>query len=260
MTFNLVLLRHGESTWNLENRFTGWTDVGLSPRGVEEAREAGRLLKAEGCAFEVTQTSVLTRAILTLQIALEELDLVWLPVERTWRLNERHYGALQGLNKKETAEKYGEAQVFEWRRSYATRPPALQDDDPRHSRHDVRYGQLAADVIPACESLKDVVARVLPYWHDRIVPLVKDGKRVLVAAHGNSLRALVKHLDGISDEEIPQLNIPTGIPLAYELDRDARPVAHRYLGDPEVAAKAAQVVARQAGGAGSGKSSNEPGM
>jgi 2,3-bisphosphoglycerate-dependent phosphoglycerate mutase len=250
MTFNLVLLRHGESTWNLENRFTGWTDVGLSPRGVEEARAAGRLLKAEGCEFDATQTSVLTRAILTLQITLEELDRVWLPVERSWRWNERHYGELQGLNKKEMTQKYGEAQVFEWRRSYATPPPPLQSDDPRHPRHDPRYALLAADLLPACESLKDVVARVLPHWHDRIVPLLKDGKRVLVAAHGNSLRALVKHLDKISDEEIPQLNIPTGIPLAYELDKDARPVSHRYLGDPEAAAKAAEAVARQAGGSG----------
>ena len=250
MTFNLVLLRHGESTWNLENRFTGWTDVGLSPRGVEEARAAGRLLKAERFEFDVTQTSLLTRAILTLQIALEELDRLWLPVERSWRLNERHYGALQGLNKKETAERYGEARVFEWRRSYATMPPPLSDDDPRHSRLDPRYALLASDLVPASESLKDVVARVLPYWYDRMVPLLKDGKRVLVAAHGNSLRALVKHLDRIPDEEIPQLNIPTGIPLAYELGPDLKPVTRRYLGDPEAAAKAAQAVARQAGGTG----------
>ena len=249
MAFNLVLLRHGESTWNLENRFTGWTDVGLTARGEEEARAAGRLLQAEGLEFDATQTSLLTRAILTLQIALEELDRVWLPVERTWRLNERHYGALQGLNKKETTEKYGEARVFEWRRSYATPPPPLPSDDPRHSRRDPRYASLAPDLIPACESLKDVVARVLPHWYDRIVPLIKDGKRVLVGAHGNSLRALVKHLDRVSDEDIPALNIPTGIPLAYELDRDARPVQRRYLGDPAAAAKAAEAVARQAGGA-----------
>ena len=249
MSFNLVLLRHGESTWNLENRFTGWTDVGLTPRGVAEAREAGRLLAAEGCDFDRTHTSVLARAILTLQIALEPLDRLWLPVERTWRLNERHYGALQGLNKKETAEKYGQKQVFEWRRSYATPPPPLPSDDPRHAIRDPRYAHLTADVIPGSESLKDVVARVLPHWHDRIAPQIKDGRRVLVAAHGNSLRALVKHLDGISDSEIPELNIPTGIPLAYELDRNAKPVSHRYLGDPEAAAKAAEAVARQAGGA-----------
>jgi 2,3-bisphosphoglycerate-dependent phosphoglycerate mutase len=252
MTFNLVLLRHGESTWNLENRFTGWTDVGLTARGVEEAQAAGRLLRADGCDFDVTHTSLLTRAILTLQLALEPLDRLWLPVERTWRLNERHYGALQGLNKRETAEKYGEDQVFQWRRSYATPPPPLSADDPRQSSRDPRYAHLAPDLIPASESLKDVVARVLPHWHDRIVPLIKDGKRVLVAAHGNSMRALVKHLDGISDEEIPQLNIPTGIPLAYELDRAARPVSHCYLGDPEAAAKAAEAVARQAGGTGPG--------
>jgi 2,3-bisphosphoglycerate-dependent phosphoglycerate mutase len=252
LTFNLILLRHGESTWNLENRFTGWTDVGLTPRGVEEAREAGRLLKAEGCELDLTHTSVLTRAILTLQIALEELDRLWLPVERSWRLNERHYGALQGLNKKEMTEKYGEKQVFEWRRSYATPPPPLEPDDPRHPRFDKRYARIPANLLPASESLKDVVARVLPYWHERIVPSLREGARVLVAAHGNSLRALVKHLDGISDEEIPQLNIPTGIPLAYELDRAARPVGHRYLGDPEAAAKAAEAVARQAGGTGPG--------
>jgi 2,3-bisphosphoglycerate-dependent phosphoglycerate mutase len=252
MAFNLVLLRHGESTWNLENRFTGWTDVGLTARGVEEAQAAGRLLKAEGCDFDVTHTSLLTRAILTLQLALEPLDRLWLPVERTWRLNERHYGALQGLNKREMTDKYGEKQVFEWRRGYATRPPPLEAGDPRHAGRDPRYAHMAPDLIPSAESLKDVVARVLPHWHDWIVPLIRDGKRVLVAAHGNSMRALVKHLDDISDEEIPQLNIPTGIPLAYELDRAARPVGHRYLGDPEAAAKAAEAVARQAGGTGPG--------
>jgi len=246
MSFNLVLLRHGESTWNLENRFTGWTDVGLTPRGVEEARAAGRLLRQEGLDFDATCTSVLTRAILTLQIALEEFDRLWLPVERSWRLNERHYGALQGLNKKEMSEKYGEKQVFEWRRSYATPPPPLSPEDPRHARHDPRYASLAPDLVPASESLKDVVGRVLPYWHDRIAPLLMDGKRVLIAAHGNSLRALVKHLDGIPDEEIPQVNIPTGIPLAYEIDRHARPVSHGYLGDPEAAARAAEAVAKQA--------------
>ena len=242
----LVLVRHGESTWNLENRFTGWTDVPLSLRGVEEARAAGRLLHDEGFRFDVTFSSVLKRAIQTLQIALEEMDAVWLPVERSWRLNERHYGALQGLNKKETQEKYGEKQLFAWRRGYAVMPPALADDDPRHPRFDSRYAGLPPEILPATESLQIVVGRFLPYWYDRIVPRLARGENVLVAAHGNSLRALVKHLDGISDEEIPELNIPTGIPLVYELDDRLRRVSSRYLGDPEAARKAALKVAKQA--------------
>jgi 2,3-bisphosphoglycerate-dependent phosphoglycerate mutase len=244
----LVLLRHGESTWNLENRFTGWHDVGLSPKGVEEAHAAGRLLKSESFKFDVTFSSVLTRAILTLQIALEEMDAVWLPVERSWRLNERHYGALQGLNKKETAAKYGDEQLFKWRRAYAITPPALDRDDPRHPRFDARYAKLAPELLPATESLEIVVQRFLPFWHDRIVPRLREGQEVLVAAHGNSLRALVKHLDGISDADIPALNIPTGIPLVYELDADLKPISSRYLGDPEAAKKAAEAVAKQAKG------------
>jgi 2,3-bisphosphoglycerate-dependent phosphoglycerate mutase len=241
-------VRHGESTWNLENRFTGWIDVPLSPRGVAEAHAAGRLLKEEGFRFDITFSSVLTRAILTLQIALEELDALWLPVERSWRLNERHYGALQGLNKREMQEKYGEEQVFAWRRGYAVTPPPLAADDPRHPRFDPRYAGMPPEVLPATESLKIVVERVLPYWYDRLVPRLARGEQVLVAAHGNSLRALVKHLDGISDEEIPGLNIPTGIPLVYELDEQFRRVSSRYLGDPEAAKKAAEAVAQQASG------------
>ncbi len=213
MSITLVLLRHGESEWNLENRFTGWTDVGLSEAGVTEARNAGRLLKAEGLGFDVAVTSVLRRAILTLNLALEEMGLDWIPVLKHWRLNERHYGALQGLNKAETAREHGEEQVQVWRRSYDVPPPRLEPSDSRHPGHDPRYADLAPDVLPASESLVDVVVRMLPYWHDVIVPLVKQGRRVLVSAHGNSLRALVKHLDGISDAEIPSLNIPTGIPL-----------------------------------------------
>ncbi|MFQ5948648.1 MAG: 2,3-diphosphoglycerate-dependent phosphoglycerate mutase [Acidimicrobiia bacterium] len=246
MPIKLVLLRHGESTWNLENRFTGWIDVGLSERGIEEAREAARLLMEGGYGFDVTFTSVLKRAIQTLNIVLEKMDLLWLPVHRHWRLNERHYGALQGLNKSETADKHGSAQVHIWRRSYDVPPPALEHDDARHARHDPRYADLAPDLIPATESLKDVVHRMLPYWHDAIVPKLRAGRRVLISAHGNSMRALVKHLDQISDEEIPGLNIPTGIPLVYELDDDLRPLDSYYLGDPEVAAQAAQAVAHEA--------------
>ena len=245
MAITLVLLRHGESEWNLENRFTGWTDVGLSAAGVEEARTAGRLLRTEGLVFDVAVTSVLKRAVATLDLALEELDLQWIPVVKHWRLNERHYGALQGLNKAETAGQHGEAQVHVWRRSYDVRPPPLDVGDDRHPVHDPRYAHLAPDVLPACESLADVVARMLPYWHDVIVPFMKEGRRVLVSAHGNSLRALVKHLDGITDEEIPSLNIPTGIPLVYELDDEMRPIVSRYLGDPEAAAAAARRVADQ---------------
>ena len=246
MTSTLVLLRHGQSTWNLENRFTGWTDVGLTEQGVAEATEAGRLMAADGFTFDVTHTSLQVRAILTLHLALEAMDLLWLPVHKHWRLNERHYGALQGLNKKETAERHGADQVQVWRRSYDVPPPGLDPDDERHPRHDARYADLPPDVLPATECLKDVVERMLPYWHDTIVPDLRAGRRVLVAAHGNSLRALVKHLDVVSDEEIPSLNIPTGIPLAYELDDDLVPVRSRYLGDPEAAARAAQAVADQA--------------
>jgi len=241
----LVLLRHGESTWNLENRFTGWTDVDLSPKGIEEAHEGGRLLREGGYTFDVAYTSLLKRAIRTLWIALDEMDLMWLPVHRSWRLNERHYGALQGLNKAETAAKYGDAQVLVWRRSYSKPPPPLTPDDPRHPGRDRRYAGLKPEEIPLAESLKDTVARFLPYWHQAIVPDLQAGKRVLIAAHGNSLRALVKHLDDVSEEEIVGLNIPTGIPLVYELDDDLTPVRSYYLGDPEAARKAAEAVARQ---------------
>ena len=242
----IVLLRHGESAWNKENRFTGWTDVDLTPKGVEEARAAGRLLRAEGYDFDFTFTSVLTRAIRTLNFALEEMQRLWLPVEKDWRLNERHYGALQGLNKAETAAKFGEEQVLVWRRSYADPPPPLTPDDPRYPGHDRRYADLSPAELPVAESLKDTVARFLPYWHGTIVPDLRARKRVLIAAHGNSLRALVKHLDGISNEEIVGLNIPTGIPLVYELDDDLAPLRHYYLGDPEAARKAADAVAKQA--------------
>jgi 2,3-bisphosphoglycerate-dependent phosphoglycerate mutase len=243
--YTLVLLRHGESTWNLENRFTGWTDVDLSPKGVEEARAAGRLMKEAGHAFDVAHTSLLRRAIRTLWIALDEMDRMWLPVRHSWRLNERHYGALQGLNKAETARKFGDEQVKIWRRSYATPPPELAPDDERHPGRDPRYASLTRDLLPLTESLKDTVARFLPYWHDRIVPDVKAGRRVLIAAHGNSLRALVKHLDGMSEEAVIALNIPTGIPLVYELDADLRPLGSRYLGDAEAAKRAAEAVANQ---------------
>jgi 2,3-bisphosphoglycerate-dependent phosphoglycerate mutase len=241
----LVLLRHGESTWNLENRFTGWHDVDLSPKGFEEARSAGKLLREGGYAFDLAHTSLLKRAIRTLWIALEELDRMWLPVANSWRLNERHYGALQGLNKAETAAKYGDAQVKIWRRSYADPPPPLTPDDERYPGRDPRYAGLRPDEIPLAESLKDTVARFLPYWTDAIVPDLRAGKRVLIAAHGNSLRALVKHLDGISEGDIVELNIPTGIPLVYELDSELRPLRHYYLGDPEAAQRAAEAVAKQ---------------
>lgn len=244
---DLVLLRHGQSTWNLENRFTGWTDVPLTDKGIAEATTAGELLAAEGYTFDVLHTSLLLRATATANITLDVMGLHWLPVKRHWRLNERHYGALQGLNKKETAEKHGKEQVFEWRRSYDTPPPALEPDDERHPRHDRRYASLAPDLLPATECLKDVVDRMLPYWYDAIVPDIRRGERVLIAAHGNSLRALVKHLDEVSDEEIPHLNIPTGIPLVYDLDDDLQPRGSRYLGDADAAEAAAQAVAKQAG-------------
>ncbi|MBM3695561.1 MAG: 2,3-diphosphoglycerate-dependent phosphoglycerate mutase [Actinobacteria bacterium] len=246
MTTKLVLLRHGESRWNLENRFTGWTDVGLSPRGKREAAAAGRLLAKEGYDFDLTFTSYLKRSILTLDLTLEAMDRLWLPVVRHWRLNERHYGDLQGLDKAETAARHGDRQVQVWRRSYDVPPPPLSRDDPRHPRHDARYRDLSPDLLPAAESLADVVARMLPFWHDFIVPALRAGRRVLVSAHGNSLRALVKHLDGISNEEIPTLNIPTGIPLVYELDADLAAERRYYLGDPEKAAAAARAVAAQA--------------
>jgi 2,3-bisphosphoglycerate-dependent phosphoglycerate mutase len=241
----LVLLRHGESVWNKENRFTGWTDVGLSERGVEEAHEAARVLRQDGYVFDVAYTSVLKRAIKTLWIVLEDMDLMWIPVHRSWRLNERHYGALQGLNKAETAARHGEEQTNVWRRSYDVRPPALTPDDPRHSRHDPRYAGLRPEELPATECLKDTVERFLPYWHETIAPRIHAGERVLIAAHGNSLRALVKYLDGISDDAIVGLNIPTGIPLVYELEDDLRPIRHFYLGDPAAVRKATEAVAGQ---------------
>lgn len=241
----LVLLRHGESTWNQENRFTGWTDVDLSEKGRKEAAEAGRLLKEGGYTFDVAFTSVLKRAIRTLWSTLDILDLMWIPVTKNWRLNERHYGALQGLNKAETAAKHGDAQVKIWRRSYDIPPPALTQDDERHSGRDPRYATLRPEEIPLTESLKDTVARFLPYWHDTIAPAVKSGRRVIIAAHGNSLRALVKYLDNVPDDEIVELNIPTGIPLVYELDDALKPIRHYYLGDPEAAARAAANVAAQ---------------
>jgi 2,3-bisphosphoglycerate-dependent phosphoglycerate mutase len=242
----LVLLRHGESTWNKENLYTGWTDVDLSEKGMEEAHEGGRLLREGGYVFDIAYTSVLKRAIRTLWIALDELDQMWIPVAKTWRLNERHYGALQGLNKAQTAEQYGEKQVKLWRRSYDVQPPALTKDDPRWPGHDPRYRDLDPKDVPVTECLKDTVARFLPYWHETIVPALKSGKRVLIAAHGNSLRALVKYLDNISDEEITELNIPTGVPLVYELTDDLQPIRHYYLGDPEAVARAAAAVAAQA--------------
>jgi 2,3-bisphosphoglycerate-dependent phosphoglycerate mutase len=241
----LVLLRHGESTWNQENRFTGWTDVDLSERGRAEAKEAGRLLLEGRYEFDVAYTSVLKRAIRTLGIALDVLDRLWIPVVKHWRLNERHYGALQGLNKAETAAKHGEAQTKIWRRSYDIPPPPLTPDDPRHPSHDPRYANLSPNDLPLTESLKDTVLRFLPYWHDEIAPAIRKRQRVLVAAHGNSLRALVKYLDNISEAEIVELNIPTGIPLVYELDDDLRPMRHYYLGDAEAAKAAAARVANQ---------------
>jgi 2,3-bisphosphoglycerate-dependent phosphoglycerate mutase len=241
----LVLLRHGESVWNRENLFTGWTDVDLSDRGREEAREAGRLLKEGGYVFDVAFTSVLKRAIRTLDIVLDPLDLMWIPVTKNWRLNERHYGALQGLNKAETAARYGEAQTKIWRRSYDIPPPSLSPDDERHPSRDPRYASLAPSELPLTESLKDTVARFLPFWHDPIAPAIRSGKRVLIAAHGNSLRALVKYLDHVSDADIVERNIPTGIPLVYDLGDDLEPIRSGYLGDPDAAAAAAARVAAQ---------------
>ncbi|MEO5738886.1 MAG: 2,3-diphosphoglycerate-dependent phosphoglycerate mutase [Variovorax sp.] len=241
----LVLIRHGESTWNLENRFTGWTDVDLTDTGIEQAKQAGRLLKAEGYEFDVACTSVLKRATRTLWHTLDELDRTWLPVVHSWRLNERHYGGLQGLNKAETAKKYGDEQVLVWRRSYDTPPPPLALDDPRSERGDVRYARLAPEQIPLTECLKDTVARVLPFWNESMGPAIRSGRRLVVAAHGNSIRALVKYLDGISDSDIVGLNIPNGIPLVYELDDELKPLRHYYLGDAEAAAKAAAAVASQ---------------
>jgi len=245
--YTLVLLRHGESTWNLENRFTGWTDVPLSERGVAEAKAAGLQMLADGYGFDVAHASVLKRALQTLDLALNEMDLAYIPVHKHWRLNERHYGALQGLNKKETAELHGAEQVHVWRRSYDIPPPPLAVDDARHPCHDPRYAWMPPELLPATECLQDVVERMMPYWYDAIVPDIRAGKRVLVAAHGNSLRALVKHLDDISDEAIPGLNIPTGVPLVYELDTNLRPVRSFYLGDQEAIAAAARAVAEQAG-------------
>lgn len=244
--YKLVLVRHGQSTWNLENRFTGWTDVGLTDLGREEAHEAGKLLRDGGYIFDVAYTSVLRRAIQTLWTVLEDMSLEWIPVTNAWQLNERHYGALQGLNKAETAEKFGEAQVKIWRRSYDVPPPELNLDDERHPRFDPRYASLAPEQLPATESLKITLERVLPYWHSTLTPVIKSGKRVIIAAHGNSIRALVKYLDDISETEITELNIPTGLPLVYELDEELKPIKHYYLGDPEEAAKKAAAVANQA--------------
>jgi len=245
MPHKLVLLRHGQSTWNLENRFTGWTDVDLTPRGIEEAEESARLLVQGGYTFDVAYTSVLTRAIRTLWLVLDGMSLMWIPVHRHWRLNERHYGGLQGLNKAEMAAKYGEEQVMLWRRSYSIRPPALTPDDERFPGRDRRYAALTPEELPLTECLRDTVDRFVPYWKDVIAPDVRAGRRVLIAAHGNSLRALVKYLDGVSDDDIVHLNIPTGIPLVYELDADLAPLRHFYLGDADAARKAADAVARQ---------------
>ena len=241
----LVLIRHGESTWNLGSRVTGWTDVDLTPTGVSQAMSAGKLLKAEGYDFDLCYTSVLKRAIHTLWYCLDEMDRTWLPVQKSWRLNERHYGALQGLNKTDMAKQYGDEQVLVWRRSYDTPPPALEPQDPRSERNDRRYANLDASQVPLTECLQDTVARVLPFWNETMAPSIRSGQRVLVAAHGNSIRALVKYLDGISDQDIVGLNIPNGIPLVYELDADLRPIRHYYLGDAEAAAKAAAAVATQ---------------
>jgi 2,3-bisphosphoglycerate-dependent phosphoglycerate mutase len=244
--YKLVLVRHGQSTWNLENRFTGWTDVGLTDLGVTEAHEAGTLLREGGYAFDVAYTSVLRRAIQTLWIVLQEMNLEWIPVVNAWQLNERHYGALQGLDKAQTVARHGAEQVKIWRRSYDTPPPALELDDPRHPRFDPRYASLTPEQLPATESLKITLERVLPYWKSTLAPEIKSGRRVLVAAHGNSIRALVKYLDNISEADITELNIPTGLPLVYELDENLKPIKSYYLGDPEEAARKAAAVANQA--------------
>ncbi|MDD4870147.1 MAG: 2,3-diphosphoglycerate-dependent phosphoglycerate mutase [Kiritimatiellae bacterium] len=243
--YKVVLLRHGESTWNKENRFTGWTDVDLSEKGLKEAEVAGDVMKKAGLAFDIAYTSVLKRAIRTLWIATDKMDLLWVPVVRSWRLNERHYGALQGLNKSEMASKYGEDQVLVWRRSYDTPPPALEKSDDRYPGKDRRYTSLTEKELPLTECLKDTVARFLPFWHETIAPTVKSGKKVIIAAHGNSLRALVKYLDNVSEKDIVSLNIPTGIPLVYELDKDLKPINNYYLGDPETVKKAQEAVAKQ---------------
>ncbi len=244
--YKIVLLRHGESEWNKENRFTGWTDVDLSDKGVNEAMAGGKLMKEAGFKFDLAYTSVLKRAIRTLWLALDEMDLLWIPVYKTWRLNERHYGALQGLNKAETAQKYGDEQVHIWRRSYDIQPPALTAEDERFPGKDPRYADLKKDEMPFTECLKDTVARFLPFWHETVVPTIRSGKQIIIAAHGNSLRALVKYLDDIPESEIVELNIPTGIPLVYELDADLKPIKHYYLGDPEEAKRKAEAVANQA--------------
>jgi 2,3-bisphosphoglycerate-dependent phosphoglycerate mutase len=243
--YKLVVVRHGESLWNKENRFTGWTDVDLSEKGMEEAAAGAKVIQDAGLTFDVAYTSVLKRAIRTLWTILDKMDIMWIPVIRHWRLNEKHYGTLQGLNKSETAQKYGEDQVKLWRRSYDVQPPSLTQDDPRHPGHDRRYNSLSPIELPATECLKDTVARVIPYWNEVLAPTIKSGKRVLIVAHGNSLRALVKFLDHIPDEEIVELNIPTGIPLVYELDEDLKPIKHYYLGDPDEIAKAQAAVANQ---------------
>ena len=242
---DLVLLRHGQSTWNGENRFTGWADVDLTPRGVDEARQAGRALRQAGYTFDVAYTSVLKRAIRTLWLVLDEMDLMWIPVHRSWRLNERHYGALQGLNKAETAAEFGDEQVLVWRRSYSTPPPALEPGDDRHPAGDPRYADLNEDELPLTECLRDTVDRFMPYWHERLAPQLRAGKRVLIAGHGNSLRALVKHLEGMSDDKVLGLNLPTGMPLVYRLDDDLNAISHEYLGDPDEVRKAMESVAAQ---------------
>lgn len=243
--YKVVLMRHGQSVWNLENRFTGWTDVDLTEQGAKEARAGAELLRQEGYVFDIAFTSVLKRAIRTLWITLDEMDLMWIPVHRSWRLNERHYGGLQGLNKSETAAKHGEDQVKIWRRSYDIPPPPLELNDERHPGQDPRYAELSPEQLPCTESLKETVARFLPYWQETIVPVIRQGKRVLICAHGNSLRALIKHLDDMSEETITELNVPTGIPLVYELDADLKPIRNYYLGDTEAAKKAAEAVAQQ---------------